>query len=234
MNVKQLVLTAALIAAITGCSDKDEPKSPAPVPAQQGQAAAPAERPASERPVTATSSKGANHAPAGREAVSSRICIVDCLRPGPLVAASKAEAEWLVRHQYPSEAELNRMQALSLDALQQEASLGNPSAAAVLGKRISLEKDFLEGQVMLRDQALSGNFYAFYAMSESYREAKTPNLVDGAAYLRLAYILGDNKAASEIAKMKLTSIEIAAADSRASQLFKGFAGDQVPDPRPQE
>jgi len=104
----------------------------------------------------------------------------------------------------------------------------------VLGKRISLEKDFLEGQVMLRDQALSGNFYAFYAMSESYREAKTPNLVDSAAYLRLAYILGDNKAASEIAKMKLTSIEIAAADSRASQLFKGFAGDQVPDPRPQE
>ncbi|GAB3056221.1 hypothetical protein GCM10027214_19830 [Stenotrophomonas tumulicola] len=126
------------------------------------------------------------------------------------------------------------MRTQSLDVLKQETSAGNTAAAAVLGKRISLERNFLDGQVILRDQALSGNIYAFYAISESYREAKSPNLIDSAAYLRVAYILGDHKAATELARMGLTSAELAAADSRASQLYKGFAGDQVPDPRPQE
>ncbi len=91
----------------------------------------------------------------------------------------------------------------------------------------------MDGQVMLRNQVLSGNVYALYAISESYREARMPNAVDGAAYLRLAYIMGDHKAAIEIAKMGLSSAEQAAADSRASLLYKGFTGEQTPDPRPQ-
>jgi hypothetical protein len=166
-------------------------------------------------------------------AVAQRLCTGDCRDAGPLQAKSLEEAEWLIRHKYPSQAELERLRSESLDVLQQKASAGDPNASAVLGKRIAMDKNFTDGQVMLRNQVLSGNFYALYAISESYRESKVPNAVDGAAYLRLAYIMGDHKAAIEIVKMRLSSAELAAADSRASLLYKGFAGDQVPDPRPQ-
>ncbi|MDV3515876.1 MULTISPECIES: hypothetical protein [unclassified Stenotrophomonas] len=138
----------------------------------------------------------------------------------------------MVKHRYPSQQELQRLAAMSITQLQQQAVAGNSAAAVVLGKRIALERNFMDGQVILREQTLSGNMFAFYAISETFREGQQRNLVEGAAYLRLAYILGDRKAADEIAKMRLSSAEIAAADTRALQLYRGFAEDQVPDPRP--
>lgn len=164
--------------------------------------------------------------------LSALICTGECADLGPLEASSEAEALWMVKHRYPSKQELQRLAAMSITQLQQEAAAGNSAAAVMLGKRIALERNFVEGQVILREQTLSGNMFAFYAISESFREAQDRNLVEGAAYLRLAYILGDRKAADEIAKMRLSSAEISAADTRALQLYPGFAEDQVPDPRP--
>jgi hypothetical protein len=227
MGCNHVVLAAVLAVGVSGCSKEEVAQDVErhPQPSRTSQRA--------DAPSTSGAPSPASQSSASQSS-SERMCTTDCLYTGPLVAVSDAEADWLVRHQYPSASELARAQSLSLDALQQEASMGNPTATAVLGKRISLEQDFLDGQVILRNQALSGNLYAFYAISESYWEAARPNPIDSAAYLRLAYILGDNKAATEIAKLKLNPREIAMADSRALQLFKGFAGDQVTDPRPQE
>jgi len=233
MHMRSFLFTAILTVSATACSD--QPTS------SRSAASSAAERPASS-PGQSGQTSAANTpqrsfagSPSGFNAASiaQRLCTGDCDEAGPLQAKSQEEAEWLIRHKYPSKSELEHLRSESLDVLQQKASAGDTTAAAVLGKRIALEKNFMDGQVMLRNQVLSGNFYALYAISESYRESRVPNAVDGAAYLRLAYIMGDHKATIEIAKMRLSSAELAAADTRASLLYKGFAGDQVPDPRPQ-
>ncbi|MBA8680205.1 hypothetical protein [Stenotrophomonas tumulicola] len=234
MRFNWIVFALVFAATLAGCSNEPaETDSGQSTGRQQmgASAAGKAQAPSSSSQSHLTPK---HYLSASPTALASRLCVGECQRPGPLEAKTTEEAEWLIRHRYPTAAELEIMRTQSLDVLKQETSAGNTAAAAVLGKRISLERNFLDGQVILRDQALSGNIYAFYAISESYREAKSPNLIDSAAYLRVAYILGDHKAATELARMGLTSAELAAADSRASQLYKGFAGDQVPDPRPQE
>lgn len=230
MNWCRIATMSILAMSLAACSDESGSKKPSVEPVEKSAVSEPG-----QEGVTAGSPAVAAHAArASTQAAASHMCVGDCRRSGILEARSQEEAEWLVRHRYPTAAEVERMRVQSLAALQQNAQAGDTTAAVLLGKRIALEKNFLDGQVMLREQALSGNLYAFYAIAETYRESGTPNLVDSAAYLRLAYILGDHKAANEIGKLGLTSVELSAADSRASQLYKGFAGDRVPDPRPQE
>ncbi|WP_414608047.1 hypothetical protein [Stenotrophomonas sp. FR010] len=231
MHTRSILFAAIFVVTATACSEQTA--------SDQSSMSTTAERAVSrtanpDQAPRAIASRQSNvGGPNDSNAVAQRLCTGDCRDAGPLQAKSQEEAEWLIRHKYPSQIELERLRSESIDVLQQKASAGDPTASAVLGKRIAMEKNFMDGQVLLRNQVLSGNFYALYAISESYRESKVPNAVDGAAYLRLAYILGDHKAAIEIAKMRLSSAELAAADSRASLLYKGFAGDQVPDPRPQ-
>jgi len=233
MHMRSILLTAILAVTATACSEQPTSNQSAESPAAERPASSSAE--AALPPQASTPRRSITGSPSGSNAaaIAERMCTGDCNEAGPLQAKSQEEAEWLIRHKYPSQAELEHLQSESLDVLQQKASAGDTTASTVLGKRIALEKNFMDGQVMLRNQVLSGNFYALYAISESYRESRVPNAVDGAAYLRLAYIMGDQKAAIEIARMRLSSAELAAADSRASLLYKGFAGDQVPDPRPQ-
>lgn len=233
MHMRSILFTAILAVTATACSEQPSSSQSEGLSASVGPASSPAQ--SGQPPAANTPRRSIAGSPSGfnAAAVAQRICTGDCNEAGPLQAKSQEEAEWLIRHKYPSQAELEQLRSESLDVLQQKASVGDTTAAAVLGKRIALEKNFMDGQVMLRNQVLSGNVYALYAISESYRESRMPNAVDGAAYLRLAYIMGDHKAAIEIAKMGLSSAELAAADSRASLLYKGFAGDQVPDPRPQ-
>ena len=233
MRARSILFTAILAVIATACSEQPAPDKGAVTPAAEGAASSHSVPGQTPRATTCQHSTGGQSHSFDAAVVAQRLCTGDCRDAGPLQARSQEEAEWLIRHQYPSQAELERLGSESLDVLQQKASVGDSTAAAVLGKRIALEKNFMDGQVMLRNQVLSGNLYALYAISESYRESKVPNAVDGAAYLRLAYIMGDHKAATEIAKMGLSSAELAAADRRASLLYKGFAGDQVPDPRPQ-
>ena len=231
MHTRSILFAAIFVVTATACSEQTA--------SDQSSMSTTAERAVSrtanpdQAPRAIASQQSNDGGPNDSNAVAQRLCTGDCRDAGPLQAKSQEEAEWLIRHKYPSQIELERLRSESMDVLQQKASAGDPTASAVLGKRIAMEKNFMDGQVLLRNQVLSGNFYALYAISESYRESKVPNAVDGAAYLRLAYILGDHKAAIEIAKMRLSSAELAAADSRASLLYKGFAGDQVPDPRPQ-
>lgn len=232
MHMRSVLFTAILAVSATACSDQNASNRSA-----ESSAAGLASSASQSGQISATSTPQRSVAGMPRDlgvaAVAQRLCTGECDEAGPLQAKSPEEAEWLIRHKYPSQAELEHLRSESLDVLQQKASAGDTTAAALLGKRIALEKNFMDGQVMLRNQVLSGNFYALYAISESYRESRVPNAVDGAAHLRLAYIMGDHKATIEIAKMRLSSAELAAADTRASLLYKGFAGDQVPDPRPQ-
>lgn len=169
-----------------------------------------------------------------RTEVEDYLCRMDCKDAAPFEARSPREAAWLIKHGYPSAVEKSRLESLSLDALRQEADLGSLPGAVEYGRRLALEENALDGKIVLRQQAQSGNMFAYYGLANVSANGSQPSLVDTAAYLRMAYMLGDDRAALEIAKMRLTSAELVAADKRASHLFAGYAGEQPRDPRPQE
>ena len=60
------------------------------------------------------------------------------------------------------------------------------------------------------------------------------NIVEAGAYLRVAYILGDAKAATELQRRLpgLTPGEQAMIDERAASLYQTMAGARAPAPRP--
>ncbi|AWH16923.1 hypothetical protein C1922_06110 [Stenotrophomonas sp. ZAC14D2_NAIMI4_7] len=166
--------------------------------------------------------------------IESYLCGLDCAGAGPLDARTAAEAMWLIKHGYPSAFDRDRLQSLSRAELLQLVGSGSLPGAVELGKRVALEDNVLDGKIILRQQANAGNMYAYYGLADVSANSQPRSLVDAAAYLRMAYMLGDDKAASEIAKLRLTSAELVAADKRASHLFGGYAGEQARDPRPQK
>lgn len=166
--------------------------------------------------------------------IQAYLCGMDCRDAGLLDARSPNEAAWLFNHGYPSTQEKAHLEQLSREDLKREADSGNRAAAVELGRRVALEENVLDGKILLRKQAQAGNLYAYYGLADVSAKADPPSLVDTAAYLRMAYMLGDDRAAQEIARMNLTSAELVAADKRASHLYAGYAGEQLRDPRPQE
>jgi len=154
----------------------------------------------------------------------------------PFTARSKEEATWLAAHGYPSKAKYQAMMAKSLEQLQAEAAKGDRSAAVVYAQKIALVPNgFYDGVGMLHDQAVSGNLFAYYGLSDVYwNSAEHKDLVGSAAYLRVAYLLGDWKVTNKIGQLDLSPVEFAAADERAAKLRETFSGDIDPSPRPIE
>lgn len=160
---------------------------------------------------------------------------VACIAGGPLLASSPAEAHWLIAHGYPSPAEHARLSKMDLAQLQAESQAGNQAATVLYGTTTALSGRFYSGVAILRKAAASGNIYAYYGLSEAYIcDTPQKNLVDSAAYLRLAYLLGDRKASAAIAQRVLSDIENVVADERAAVLYQIFANSPRPSPRPFE
>ncbi|EGD07420.1 hypothetical protein XVE_4401 [Xanthomonas vesicatoria ATCC 35937] len=158
-----------------------------------------------------------------------------CPISSPLVANSQAEAQWLLAHGYPSQAERARLERMDLVQLKAESQAGNNAATVLYGTRTAVSGRFYPGLAILSKAAATGNLYAYYGMAEVYAsDTAHKNLVDSAAYLRLAYLLGDGKAASAIAAKGLSSIENVVADERAAALYQTFAKNRQPSPRPLE
>ncbi|USJ02381.1 hypothetical protein MUG10_09965 [Xanthomonas prunicola] len=147
-----------------------------------------------------------------------------CPISSPLVANSQAQAQWLLAHGYPSHAERARLDRMDLAQLKAESQAGNNAATVLYGTRTAVSGRFHPGLAILSKAAAAGNLYAYYGLSEVYAsDTAHKNLVDSAAYLRLAYLLGDGKAASAIAAKGLSSIENVVADERAAALYQTFA-----------
>ncbi|WNH53870.1 hypothetical protein [Stenotrophomonas oahuensis] len=146
------------------------------------------------------------------------------------------EARWLVEHGYPTKDEQQRLKALTLSQVKAEADAGSPSAKVVYASKLSLEPGkFHSGALLLHDQAVAGNLYAYYGLSEAYWNSNdNRNLVDSAAYLRVAYLLGDSRAGDQIGTLKLSQAELAVADQRAASLLNTFAGGLQTSRRPLE
>ncbi|NIJ88489.1 hypothetical protein FHR49_001276 [Xanthomonas campestris] len=156
-----------------------------------------------------------------------------CASSGPLVANTQAEARWLLAHGYPSQAEAARLGGMDLAQLNAESQAGNQAATVRYGVKTALSGRFAQGLAILSNAAASGNLYAYYGLSEVYA-GNTPhtNRVDSAAYLRLAYLLGDRKASTALAAQGLSGVEHIAVDERAASLYQTYAKNRPPSPRP--
>ncbi|WP_115585067.1 hypothetical protein [Xanthomonas arboricola] len=158
-----------------------------------------------------------------------------CPISSPLVANSQAEAQWLLTHGYPSHAERARLDRMDLAQLKAESQAGNKAATVLYGTKTAVSGRFYPGLAILSKAAATGNLYAYYGLAEVYAsDTEHKNLVDSAAYLRLAYLLGDGKASSAIAAKGLSSIENVVADERAAGLYQTYTKNRQPSPRPLE
>lgn len=184
--------------------------------------------------------RNANSSASARTNVDEYLCNPADPRCGidndPFSASTKQEAQWLAEHGYPSKSNFERLKTMSLDQLQSEAKSGNRSAAVLYAKKLAMNpSQFSKGVLILQDEAASGNLYAYYGLSELYwKSPEHKSLVDSAAYLRVAYLLGDWKASDQIAKLQLPQAELAAADKRAASLLNTFSGGLEPSRRPLE
>lgn len=97
---------------------------------------------------------------------------------------------------------------MDLAQLQAQSLAGNPAATVLYGSKTALSGRFESGVAILRKAAATGNLYAYSGLSEAYNgDTPQKNLVESAAYLRLAYLLGDRKASAAIARRDLSDIE---------------------------
>jgi len=161
----------------------------------------------------------------------------DCRVQGnPFAASSPSEAAWLMAHGYPTKERYDRLARMSLEQLHSEAASGDRSAAVFYAQKVALiPEGFYDGMGMLHDEAVAGNLFAYYGLSEVYRNStEHKDLVASAAYLRVAYLLGDWKSTNRIGQLGLSSVELAVADERAASLKITFSGNVEPSPRPLE
>lgn len=147
-------------------------------------------------------------------------------------ASSEAEALWLAQHGYPSQADLEEYPALSVPQLDARAA-HDPAFAALRARRRIEDGELGVGLTQLMNLTKRGNLYALYEMSRAYRNK---DIYDSAAYLRLAYLFGDRRAATELyaqfSTFDMPMLNVV--DKRAADLrLKMFPGMPV-QPRPFE
>lgn len=153
----------------------------------------------------------------------------------PLVASTPEELAWLRANGYPSLRELLALRRASSETLASEVGRGSRTAMVVLGARLVGQRREREGLVLLVQATKAGSIYAYYEVSNAYlRSPRLANRIEAAAYMRVAYLLGDVKAAGELQRRfsELGPVEQVFVDERASSLYRTFAGSRKPNPRP--
>ncbi|ATS37130.1 MULTISPECIES: hypothetical protein [Xanthomonas] len=236
MTFARFALAAFTALAATTC-ELAPPTSPEHAPASIARAARTRTASDSSAPSSAPPSQGARTLKTHAD-TAPYLCqpgAYACIAGGPLLASSQAEAHWLIAHGYPSPAEHARLSKLDLAQLQAESQAGNQAATVFYGSKTALSGRFQSGVAILRKAAATGTIYAYYGLSEAYLgDTPQTNPVESAAFLRLAYLLGDRKASAAIAQRGLSGIESVVADERAAVLYQTFAKSRRPSPRPFE
>src|SRR5690606_15417979 len=102
-----------------------------------------------------------------------------------------------------------------------DAGKGDLAAQVELASRLIEHGRRAEGIDMLQQASLAGSVYANYELSNAYFGVDN---VDSAAYLRLAFLLGDAKAARELYSRfpKFGPAEWVYVDRRALRLYENL------------
>lgn len=153
-------------------------------------------------------------------------------------ASSEKDYQWMLTHGYPTQEESDRLAKLSEAELEAEATNGSLTAMTALGARM-IERGDKKGLSWYLRAADRGSIYAYHANSKAAMSITGfgSGLVESAAYLRVAYMLGDYKAVDalyQFAEAKgLGIVEFRAIDLRAASLYQTYAKNRRPAPRPQ-
>jgi hypothetical protein len=143
------------------------------------------------------------------------------------------------RHGYPTGEEASRLKSLSEAQLENEVADGSLTAMTELAGR-KIERSDWSGLQLLTQASDRGSVYSNYVRSSAMLKKGAPmaGLIESGAYLRLAYILGDYKAAGALQndfsrELSSTPREMSRIDERAASLYRTYAKNKAPVPRPQ-
>jgi TPR repeat protein len=142
------------------------------------------------------------------------------------------------QHGYPTKDEQDRLARLSETELELEAKQGKLTAMTELGSRM-IDRNDADGTKWLRMARDRGSIYAYYEVSKrEMNRTLGHGLVESGAFLRVAYLLGDYKAATALyqfaSKEGLSIGELELIDRRAASLYITYAKNRQPVPRPFE
>lgn len=185
------------------------------------------------------SSASQTMSPAGKNLDPRQFCNRDpACADDPTIPNSENELRWMQQHGYPTREEIDRLAKLSEVELAEEVKRGNLTAMSELGTRM-VDRGDNNGLSLYLQAANSGSIYSYYAESNAQMKRSVGGgLVEAGAYLRLAYMLGDYKAATTLYRFvesqKLSIIEMNAIDRRAASLYITYAKNRQPTPRPFE
>ena len=158
----------------------------------------------------------------------------ECLRDTS-TPRSAQDASWLKVHGYPDRSRRAELATLDEDALRR-AGARELAAMSVLAERLAAEGRRDEALKTWIAAAQRGSLHAYHGIAAlvAADEARG-GAREAAAYLRLAYLLGDHGAALALYRQQpgLQGEALAQVDRRALALYASFAKFRMPFPRPQ-
>ncbi len=154
--IKRVFLMLAVGVFVAGCGSDGSAESVSPAPARAATSADPS-------PATTTSALPADPGLTSETAPTQHVSVTaaqlkayqctggpKCDDTSPVQARNQAEAEWLYRNGYPSQAQLDEWAALSDDQLKRVAASGNVAALAVYAERVAKGGNVMGGLAMTK------------------------------------------------------------------------------------
>ena len=211
----------------------DKPSQPA-----IAESASPAQGEPADTMAGTTAAEQVSPAPRAGIVDPKQFCTAKSSCYDPLVPNNANELRWMQQYGYPTKDELDRMAQLSDDELEMEAKQGKLTAMTELGSRL-VDRNDVNGEKWVYLAQQHGSVYAYYIDAKTeMNHTLGHGLVESGAHLRLAYLLGDYKAATALyqfaSKEELDIVELNAIDRRAASLYITYAKNRQPTPRPFE
>lgn len=139
-----------------------------------------------------------------------------------LVAASNEEADWLYENGYPSIQEIQEYKDITLEELRAKENKSQTDTL-MLSEKMAEKNERNNGKALAHSVAMQGNLYALYVLSEIHAmPGQGYDRTESGAYLKLAYLMGDNKAVDLYYEIygSLSAPEHLLIDRRASRLMQ--------------
>ncbi len=138
------------------------------------------------------------------------------------LAGSAEEARWLYRYGYPDTNAHRAFEKMTLEQLASAAQTGSKVKIALYAKKLAESGDHQKASELLYRSIEQGSLYALYVLSEvKEMPGEQQNMLQSAAALKLAYLLGDAKASMAMSRHNgnLKASDLLAVDREADRMY---------------